>query len=174
VRWNRKYISLSPFHLYFTCLSVCSSAWHNSRTVKRIYTLSDIGQIYWICWRVKLFVKIGQQLRILHTGPACVLVHLERQSVTTSQSKYIYTYCHMQGVRVTNNNGFLIWWLVLLELLTITVNYDSSRIELLFNDVCLTNLYEESQTKPYYSRINEWTLFYNSHPSRIEVTISNR
>jgi hypothetical protein len=30
--------------------------------------------------------------------------------------------------------------------ITITVNYNSSHIELLLNDICLTNLFEESLT----------------------------
>jgi hypothetical protein len=38
---------------------------------------------------------------------------------------------------------------------TIAVNYYSSHIELLLNDVCLTNLSEESLTDLYYSRIHE-------------------
>jgi hypothetical protein len=40
--------------------------------------------------------------------------------------------------------GFDGW--VYLHFFTITVNYNSSHIELLLNDVCLTNLYEESLT----------------------------
>jgi hypothetical protein len=44
---------------------------------------------------------------------------------------------------VTNNNGFWIGFIG--TSFTITVNYNSSHIELL-NAVCLTNLYEESLT----------------------------
>jgi hypothetical protein len=54
-------------------------------------------------------------------------------------------------VSVTNNCGFYVWWLDLLDVsITITLDYNSSHIELLLNDVCsrishcLLNL-EESQ-----------------------------
>jgi hypothetical protein len=36
-------------------------------------------------------------------------------------------------------------------LLTITVNYNSSHIELLLNNVCVSNVYEEPRTDLYYS-----------------------
>jgi hypothetical protein len=42
---------------------------------------------------------------------------------------------------------------------TIAVNYKGSDIELLLNDVCLINLYEESQT--------DLSLIWISHPARI-------
>jgi hypothetical protein len=60
--------------------------------------------------------------------------------------KYYFGYCHVYGFGVTNSNGFWIWGLGLLVLLTFTVNCNSSHIELLLNDVCLTNLREESLT----------------------------
>jgi hypothetical protein len=41
-------------------------------------------------------------------------------------------------------SGFDDW--VYLHFVTITVGYNSSHIELLLNDVCPTNLYEESLT----------------------------
>jgi hypothetical protein len=41
-------------------------------------------------------------------------------------------------------SGFDVW--IYWHFLTITVNYNSSHTELLLNDVCLTNLYEESLT----------------------------
>jgi hypothetical protein len=42
---------------------------------------------------------------------------------------------------VTNNCGFSIWWSDLLDVsITITLDYKSSHIELLLNDVCLANL----------------------------------
>jgi hypothetical protein len=50
-------------------------------------------------------------------------------------------------------SGFDDW--VYWNFFTITVSYNSSHIELLLNEVCLTNLYEESPTDLYYSRIHE-------------------
>jgi hypothetical protein len=53
---------------------------------------------------------------------------------------------------------------------TITVTYNSLHIELLLNDDCLTNLYEESFTNLrliWLSRIREWTPFYNCQAGRI-------
>jgi hypothetical protein len=50
-------------------------------------------------------------------------------------------------------------------------------IELLLNDVCLTNLYEESLTTLGLSHttvsIHEWAAFYNCHVAGIEVTMLN-
>jgi hypothetical protein len=43
----------------------------------------------------------------------------------------------------------------------IIVNYNSSHIELLLNDICLMNPYEESMTPVWISRIHKWTPFYN-------------
>jgi hypothetical protein len=48
-------------------------------------------------------------------------------------------------------SGFDDW--VYWEFFIIKVEYNSSHTELLLNDVCLTNLYEESRTHLYYSRI---------------------
>jgi hypothetical protein len=48
-------------------------------------------------------------------------------------------------------SGFDDW--VYWHAFTITVDYNSWHIELLLHDVCLTNLYEESRTHLYYSRI---------------------
>jgi hypothetical protein len=56
---------------------------------------------------------------------------------------YIYIYCHVYGVSVTGSGlDDWIYW----PFFTITINYDSSDIELLLNDVCLANLSEESLT----------------------------
>jgi hypothetical protein len=48
-------------------------------------------------------------------------------------------------------SGFDDW--VYWQFFTITFDYNSSHIELLLNDVCLTNLYEESGTDLYYYRV---------------------
>jgi hypothetical protein len=67
-----------------------------------------------------------------------------------------------------------IYWLFF----TITVDYNSSHIELLLNDFCLTNLLllSECRTDLYsleLSRIHECTAFYNCHAARIEDSTSN-
>jgi hypothetical protein len=57
------------------------------------------------------------------------------------------------------------------HIFTITVDYNISHIELLLNDVCLTNLYEESLTSLGLissPRIYESTAFYNFYTARIE------
>jgi hypothetical protein len=59
---------------------------------------------------------------------------------------------------------------------TITVSYNSSYIELLLNDVCLTHHYEESLTNLRLisaTRIHESTAFYNRYATRMEVTMSH-
>jgi hypothetical protein len=73
-------------------------------------------------------------------------------------------------------SGFDDW--VYWHFFTIAVNCNSSHIELLMSDVCLTNLYEESLTNlglisTSTSRIHECTSFYNCHAAGIEITISN-
>jgi hypothetical protein len=55
---------------------------------------------------------------------------------------------------------------------TITVNYNSSHIELLLKAVCLANL-SLSRTDLYCSRIQECTAFYNCHAAGIDVTMLN-
>jgi hypothetical protein len=61
---------------------------------------------------------------------------------------------------------------------TITVDYNSSHTELILNDVCLTNLSEESLTAVWISdwsllsRIHESTAFYNFHTAGIELIMS--
>jgi hypothetical protein len=59
------------------------------------------------------------------------------------------------------SSGFYDW--VYWPFFTITVDYNSSHIELLLNDVSLTNLSEESL---------ESTAFYNCHAAQIETTVS--
>jgi hypothetical protein len=54
---------------------------------------------------------------------------------------------------VTNNSGSWIRWLDLLALLNNYSHLISSHIELLLNDACLTNRYEESRTGLWISRI---------------------
>jgi hypothetical protein len=83
-------------------------------------------------------------------------------------------------VCMTNNNGFWISWLDLLGAsVTITSNHNSPHIELLLNDVCLTNLSEESRTNvpliwiSHRARIHECTACYNCHEAGIEVTMLN-
>jgi hypothetical protein len=70
---------------------------------------------------------------------------------------------------VTNNNGsgfdYWIYW----RFFTVTVNYNSSHIELL-NDVCLTNLYEESRTVLSLLLMSESTPVYICHAARISGT----
>jgi hypothetical protein len=67
--------------------------------------------------------------------------------------------------------GDFIYW----HFFTITVDYNSSHIELLLNDVCLANLSEEFLASlgliptPW---IRESTAFYNFHVARIEITSS--
>jgi hypothetical protein len=57
-----------------------------------------------------------------------------------------FAYCHASGVAwlIIMCSGFddRVFW----PLFTITVNYNSSHIEFLLNDLCLTNLSEESLT----------------------------
>jgi hypothetical protein len=68
-------------------------------------------------------------------------------------------------------SGFDDW--VYWHFFTITVDYNSSHIELLLNDVCLTNLFEKSLTNLgliSITRIHESTAFYIFHEARIEVT----
>jgi hypothetical protein len=64
--------------------------------------------------------------------------------------------------------GFYDW--VCSHFFTITVDYISSHIELLPNDVSMKNLslLSESRTGLCYSRIHESTAFYNFHAARIE------
>jgi hypothetical protein len=57
------------------------------------------------------------------------------------------------------------------QFFTIKVDYNSSQIELLLNVVYPSNLYEESQTDLYYSRIHECAAFYNCHAAEIGVTM---
>jgi hypothetical protein len=72
-------------------------------------------------------------------------------TVSASLLKDIVTY---RGIRVTNNNGFWIWWLGLLALLY-NYNYNSSHTELLLHDVWLTNLFEETRTNLSLLRMHE-------------------
>jgi hypothetical protein len=58
----------------------------------------------------------------------------------------------------------------------ITINRNSSHIELLLNDVCLTNISEESHTVLgliFSTRIHDCVAFYNCHAAGIEVTMSD-
>jgi hypothetical protein len=54
---------------------------------------------------------------------------------------------------------------------TITVDYNSSHIELLLNDVCLTNLTHLELIST--TRIHESAAFYNFHAARMEDTTLN-
>jgi hypothetical protein len=61
-------------------------------------------------------------------------------------------------------SGFDDW--VHWHIFTITVNYNSSHIELLLNDVCLTNLYDESlATEMSWTELTSMPTEYGS-PSR--------
>jgi hypothetical protein len=65
-------------------------------------------------------------------------------------------------------SGLDVW--VYWHFLATTVIYNSSHIEILLNNVCLTNLSEESPTNlglTWISWIHEWTPFYNCHAVRI-------
>jgi presenilin-like A22 family membrane protease len=58
---------------------------------------------------------------------------------------YIYIVTHMGlALLIIMGSGFDDW--IYWHFFTITVSYKSSHIELLLNDVCLMNLYEQSLT----------------------------
>jgi hypothetical protein len=77
----------------------------------------------------------------------------------------------MYGVGVTNNNGSRFDDWVYWHFFTITVDYNSSHIELLLNDVSLKNLSLNSDWSLLHSnaRISS---FYNCRAALIEVTMS--
>jgi hypothetical protein len=78
----------------------------------------------------------------------------------------IVTYKGLASVMITGS-GFGDW--VYCYFFTIIVNYNSSHIELLLNDVSLTNRGLIS----HCSLIYELTPIYNCHADRIQVTTSN-
>jgi hypothetical protein len=59
-------------------------------------------------------------------------------------------------IMVSESDDWIYW-----PFFTITVNYNSSHIALLLNDVSLPNLCEESRNDLWLTRMNQWTPFYN-------------
>jgi hypothetical protein len=89
--------------------------------------------------------------------------------MTDFREIYIVTYKGFAWL-IIMGSGFDYWayW----HFCTITVDCNCSHIELL-NNVCLTNLCEESLTNLGLISMHEWTPFYNSQVAGIEITMSN-
>jgi hypothetical protein len=149
----------------------------------------QIFRLDFVDWRL-----FNAHLRSLRDRHICTVKQIQMK--TPKLNNHLHTDIDLHNIQqfspyITENTSYLSYntvtypefaWLIIMgsgfddwvywHFFTITLNYNSSNIELL-HDVCLGWISNWFLTNFWLISIHEWTPFYNYHAAEIEVTMSN-